>query len=435
MIKGYRRMQDPEDTGRVSLQDPEFTTSERKQLFHIDQKIAALTNLEGVMEFLARELAALFNQRDLLLFIHDEERKAAILQWRTNSAGNAGILQPGYRVELPDGILDNPDESSEPLIVGKVGNAPAGMAEVTWFSELIDEGMRSCIVGRLKAAERRVGMLVLAGTRDYQYGYHEKVLFNALEERLSQAIQTGYMVDQLKAANSSYLEMLGFVSHELKNPLAAMVMDGKLLMQGYVGELTDRQEQRVGKIVGKAQYLLSLIREYLDLSRLESGELHARPRHQIDFVKSIINPSVEMVSSQIEEQRMDFVRDLPAQPVMVSCDPDMLVIVLVNLLGNAVKYGNEDGQLKLTVSLNSDGLQVRVYNEGPGFPESEKPRLFRKFSRIRTDELLKRKGTGVGLYTVWQIIRLHGGTVWAESVEGEWAEFGFKIPQPLRMPH
>jgi len=432
MVKGYRRYQDPDDLGRGSLQDPEFSMAERKQLFHIDQKIAGCTTLDGVMEFLAEELHKLFHQKNIYLFINDEERRAAILQWRTGAPAADGLLRPGYKVDLPDGILDRPMESDEPLIVGNVGNAPLGMGEVPWFAELIDTGMRSCVIAPLMFSERNIGLVVVTGANNYQFGYHEKLLFNALRERVSQSIHIGYMVDQLTAANSSYLEMLGFVSHELKNPLAAMVMDGKLLMQGYVGELTEKQETRISKMVGKAQYLLSLIREYLDLSRLESGELHARPRNQIDLQKNILAPSLEMVSSQIEERGMKFSQELPPQPTMVQCDPDLLVIVMVNLLGNAAKYGLDGGELKLKVKLNNEGLQVTVFNEGPGFPESAKNRLFRKFSRVRTEELLKRKGTGVGLYTVWQIIRLHGGTVWAESKEGSWAEFGFRIPQPLK---
>jgi len=84
------------------------------------------------------------------------------------------------------------------------------------------------------------------------------------------------------------------------------------------------------------------------------------------------------------------------------------------------------------VRRDPDLLAVTVWNEGPGFPESERGKLFRKFSRLQVPELLRRKGSGVGLYTSWRIVNLHGGRISARSEPGAWAEFSFTIPQPLR---
>jgi signal transduction histidine kinase len=116
---------------------------------------------------------------------------------------------------------------------------------------------------------------------------------------------------------------------------------------------------------------------------------------------------------------------------VIECDPGLLNIVMANLLGNAVKYGNEEGQIRLRVTQPEGKLAVSVWNAGPGFPRSERSKLFKKFSRLQTRELMARKGTGVGLYTCWRIIQAHGGRIWADSEPGAWAEFCFEIPQPL----
>jgi signal transduction histidine kinase len=100
-------------------------------------------------------------------------------------------------------------------------------------------------------------------------------------------------------------------------------------------------------------------------------------------------------------------------------------------LGNAVKYGREEGLVRIHVEVRPKGVRVAVWNEGPGFHAEERPRLFRRFSRLRDPELLEQKGTGVGLYTSWRIVRLHGGSMDARSSQGEWAEFSLDIPQPL----
>ena len=89
----------------------------------------------------------------------------------------------------------------------------------------------------------------------------------------------------------------------------------------------------------------------------------------------------------------------------------------------------ENGRVRLRTEPTSRGAAFSVWNEGPGFPASQRPRLFRKFSRLDTPELRKRKGTGVGLYTSWRIVTLHGGRIDAMSEEGAWAEFRVEIPR------
>jgi signal transduction histidine kinase len=124
----------------------------------------------------------------------------------------------------------------------------------------------------------------------------------------------------------------------------------------------------------------------------------------------------------------------PEDPLIVYGDADLLKIVVINLLSNAAKYGFQQGRIELSVELTDGILRFSVFNEGPGWPESEQPRLFKKFTRLQTEELQRRKGTGVGLYTCWRIARLHGGRIFAESKHGEWARFTCEIPQPLAQP-
>ena len=122
--------------------------------------------------------------------------------------------------------------------------------------------------------------------------------------------------------------------------------------------------------------------------------------------------------AQLQERGMALERSCPADLQPVQCDPELLRIVLVNLLGNAVKYGRPGGLVRITVERQPDQVQAAVWNQGPGFGPEERPRLFRKFSRLQAPELLARKGTGLGLYTSWRIVHLHGGRMDARSEPG-----------------
>jgi signal transduction histidine kinase len=136
----------------------------------------------------------------------------------------------------------------------------------------------------------------------------------------------------------------------------------------------------------------------------------------------------------LEPQRIEkniTIKSECTEELLTECDPDLMRIVIINLLSNAYKYGDDNGTVTLKAAKSSQRLEVSVHNTGPGFPADQRSRLFRRFSRLDTPELRKRKGTGIGLYSCWRIITLHHGHIQARSSLGAWAEFSFSIPQPL----
>jgi signal transduction histidine kinase len=267
------------------------------------------------------------------------------------------------------------------------------------------------------------------------YDQHHVELQMALTERLSQAVEKAWRIEQLTTANRNYLEMLGFVSHELKNPVASMVTDARLLADGYLGPLEDQQKAKLERLISKGKYLLDLVREYLDLARVEGGELRAEPHSRVDVSTDVIDEAIDIVRPQLDAHGIELITELPdGDPPLVCCDPTLLRIVLVNLLDNAVKYGNEGGQVRVSAEIgaarrgSSEKLKIAVWNEGPGFSQAEKNKLFRRFSRLDDPALKTRRGTGVGLYNAWRIVQLHQGRITAESKQGEWARFCVEIP-------
>ena len=154
--------------------------------------------------------------------------------------------------------------------------------------------------------------------------------------------------------------------------------------------------------------------------------LRARP---CDFAAVVLEPAVELILPQLQARAMTLERRLATPLPPVPCDPDLMRIVLVNLLGNAAKYGRDGGAVRVALEPGPDHLLVTVWNQGAGFTAEERPRLFRKFSRLQSPEARGQKGTGVGLYTAWRIVHLHGGRMDARSEPGAWAEFSLELPQ------
>ncbi len=157
----------------------------------------------------------------------------------------------------------------------------------------------------------------------------------------------------------------------------------------------------------------------------------ARPQNNVDLIEEVLNRSVELATGHFDRYQVELVVELPDQPQPVMCDPELLVIALVNLLSNAAKYGREGGQVRLILTHQEYSFAICVWNAGEGFSDEQAQQLFQKFARLDTDSTRKRKGNGVGLYTVRKIAHLHGGDVRVLSKRGEFAEFTIIIPQPL----
>ncbi len=407
----------------------QFPHEEQAILDLINQKVSAASNLLNLMDFLFETIQALYPCDRLgLSFLEDDGRRVTA-HW-TRSLYEPTFLKKGYSEDISQSSLHTVLETGSPRIIYDLEEYLEEHPRSFSSSLLVKEGVRSSMTCVLVVEERPVGLLFLSSRQPHSYTPYHVRLWTAIAERLSQAVEKALSIEQLTAANQAYTEMLGFVSHELKNPVASMITDARVLSQGYLGPIDAKHVAKLEKMIKKGEYLLDLVREYLDLARMEGGNLRlgAVP---VDLVADVLEPSIDIVMPQLQEKNQRLERLYTTPTVPVTCDPSLLKIVLVNLVGNASKYGNPDGLIQVRAGLDGQGFFVSVYNEGPGWPPEERIRLFRKFSRLQTPELRSRKGTGVGLYSAWRIVHLHGGRIDADSVHGKSAEFTFEIPQPL----
>jgi signal transduction histidine kinase len=419
-------------TGGQRLSD--LAPSERAVLDFVNQKVAAAESLEAIVDFLFDATQPVFPcDRIAVAFVEDGGER--LVAHHARAAYEPLLLKRGYAEDLADSSLQRVLRERQPRIIRDLEAYLAEHPQSRSTRLLLREGVRSSLTCPLVVEDRVAGVLFRSSRRPRAYGRREVGLHLAVAERLSQAVEKARRIEQLAEANRAYTEMLGFVSHELKSPVASIVMDARMIGDEYLGPVTEKQRAKLGSMMRKAEYLLGLVREYLDLARIEGGDLGMRPRTGVDLLREIVEPSVEIVRPQLEASGMRLELavdggDPPGgAPLLVEADPDLLKIVVVNLIGNGIKYGNPGGRLQVRASLADTDLTFSVWNEGPGFPESQRARLFRRFSRLDTPELKSRKGTGVGLYSCWKIVKLHGGRMDASSEEGQWAEFRFTIPQ------
>ena len=157
------------------------------------------------------------------------------------------------------------------------------------------------------------------------------------------------------------------------------------------------------------------------------GELAAR-KTPVNYYKEIVKPCVEQNQVMFESRKLTLKIDCPRN-LTVYADQDLLRIALTNYLTNAAKYGASHTQACLVVIKDKGIISTSVWNEGAGFLRKDYTLLFTKFSRLKNENTIKQRGSGLGLYLVKSIIELHDGKVWAESAPGKWAKFCFSIPK------
>jgi signal transduction histidine kinase len=408
-----------------------FTEEERRILRLVNHRVAALPTLNDVVDFLFEETNTIFPfDRIGLAFVEDAGGR--VVSHYARASYEPLLLSQGYAEDLTATSLGPVLERRMPRIIDDLEAYLEAKPASRSTRLLVKEGVRSSLTCPLSVEGRVVGFMFRSSRHVRAYSSRHVELSIAIAERISQAVEKSWRIEQLEEANRAYFEMLGFVSHELKNPVASMVTDAKLLAEGYLGDLEPPQKAKVERMIHKGQYLLGLVNEYLDLARLEEPGQGLRVQPATLFVEEVLEPAIDLVRPQIETRQMRLTTELPPEgSLLVSCDPGLMRIVLVNLLGNAVKYGDASGEIRLAVLKRKHGISVSVWNQGPGFPAAEKDKLFRKFSRLDSPALQGHKGTGVGLYNAWRIIQLHGGRIRAASKPGSWAEFSFSIPQPL----
>jgi signal transduction histidine kinase/ActR/RegA family two-component response regulator len=228
-------------------------------------------------------------------------------------------------------------------------------------------------------------------------------------------------LDELKS------EFLAMVSHELRTPLTAIIGYSRLLMRQVHGRLTPKQLEHQEAIFRGAQRLSDLINDLLDVSRLEAGRIELVPRST--DVAVIVEQAGTVVAVAAQARQIRITSELPPDMPAVSADPARLQQILVNLIGNAVKFSAPGGSVRITGGRSRDQAWIAVEDDGVGIPKDELARIWDPFYQVEAPMRRRHGGSGLGLAIVRRLVELHGGVVRAES-EGEnrGSRFSFTLP-------
>jgi len=318
------------------------------------------------------------------------------------------LAEGAYR-DLTAVLAQQPPWSEPPILL---------LSERGADSPVITEALES--LGNVTVVERptRVPTLVSAvhsalRSRNRQYQIRSYI---AERERYAEA---------LRAADERKDVFLATLAHELRNPLAPMRTALEIMRIAPRSEAACDQARAV--LDRQMKQMTRLIDDLLDLSRISHGKLELK-REQVNL-RAIVDSAVEITRAVLEAQGHALQIDLPAEPVYLNADPTRLSQIFSNLLNNAAKYTDRGGSIRLSGRCDGDHVVVRLKDNGVGIAREDLQRVFEMFTQVGRSMEQSRGGLGVGLALSQWLVRLHGGTITAQSEGlGYGSEFTVRLP-------
>jgi len=262
--------------------------------------------------------------------------------------------------------------------------------------------------------------------RNEQLDVQNEELQSQTEELMTQQQELIEKTGEVERANQLKSEFLASMSHELRTPLNVIIGFSELMRDEVPGEINEEQRQCLEDVLGSSQHLLNLINDVLDLSKIESGkaELNLTNLALSEAIEPLTRTMLPVLAAGQLSLDIEIEKELP----LVQADKAKVSEVLLNLLSNATKFTLGGGKLKIEAVRKGNWCQVSVIDNGIGIKEEDQEQIFEPFCQLDNPLTKEKRGTGLGLALVKQIVEKHGGRICVESEYGKGSRFTFTLP-------
>lgn len=409
-------------------------------LYRVGTRINSTFDLEVILASITESMARdLSYEKSGIVFLEKTSLKPQQSAYHGFSSGEYRQLLDQFE----DLLL--PALQQDDVVIQTLAYAPPAWARLLGalsVSTLVFMPMRikSRLIGFIVGARTHVTLRLSDPERQFYVMYAAQAstavenarLYEALEqanltleekvhERTKNLVEANERLRELDQVKSNFISL---VSHELRTPLTA-IKGFIVTLYHYDQDISaDKRKVYLSVLNEETDRLTRLITELLDISRIESGRI------EVQWQELSVPRIVQRVFDTLTIKRgtvglrMHFSPDFPT----LVADADKLEQILVNLVGNALKYAPPDSAVEVHGRSQSDGVVIEVRDQGPGIPFSEQEKIFDKFYRGDNESNRKNPGTGLGLPICRALVNLHGGKIWVESDEGQGCRFIFTLP-------
>jgi signal transduction histidine kinase len=404
------------------------SVGELRALGEVSQAVNSTLDLEMVLSTIVAKAVQLSGTEAGAIYGYDEQSREFRLR-----------ATYGMDQELIDALtrrhigLDDPNIAEvfaqrEPLQVADLKEEAA--SELNKIA--LRAGYRARMVAPLIRGEDIVGMLVVRRRTPGAFVKNTVDIIKTFAAQSALAIQNARLFHeiedksrQVEEASQHKSQFLANMSHELRTPLNAILGYTELMADGAYGEPSDKMLGVLNRLEANGRHLLGLINDVLDLSKIEAGQLVLElSDYTVQDIAQTVRSTLEPLAA---DKRLTFTVEMATELPPGRGDSRRLAQVLINLVGNAIKF-TDAGEVAIKAEANNGSFHVSVRDTGPGISAADQAKLFQEFQQADNAITKKKGGTGLGLAISKRIIEMHGGKIWVESQVGQGSTFAFTLP-------
>jgi signal transduction histidine kinase/putative methionine-R-sulfoxide reductase with GAF domain len=338
-------------------------------------------------------------------------------------------------------VMDHGSLAGRTITQGRPEHIPdvATDADYTFHDFTRITGARSMLGVPLLRDGRPVGLLSLYRTRVAPFTPRQIELMATFADQAVIAIENARLfeevqarthelartVQELEIAGQHKSQFVANMSHELRTPLAAILGYAELMQEGFYEPQGPKSLDALTRIRSNGKHLLGLINTVLDIAKIESGQFNLNlGEYALENVIETVRAATESLA---ETKKLSLTTDVGKRLPIGLGDEQRLTQVLLNLVGNAIKF-TDAGEVRITAGATNGDFAVSVTDTGPGIPPKEQTRIFEQFHQVDSSNTKAKGGTGLGLAIAKQIVEMHGGRIWVETTVGKGAMFRLEVP-------
>jgi signal transduction histidine kinase len=414
-------------------------TSFRQALIGWSQELATRIRFEDLAEVLLSDVPDLLKIDRVWLLALTEDGQDLVPPPGVSSSARDDIVQL-TRASADGGLyevlvdLDDSGPIAKPSHSGARG--PWSVIPAVWK----DQGIQ--VIVPLVCANRLVGAYMLGEKRSGDVYLRQEIdLLRTLGNQAAIAISNASLYEDVRALSedlekkvekrtNELRDSFATVAHELNTPITAIQGYTSFLLEGSAGPLTDRQSGYLRTMRKSSERLQRLVTDLSDVTRIDSGRLTIRPE-ELDL-QSLVDEALGALTGTIEEKGLHTEVAIDPTAENVHGDPQRIVQILSNLIGNACRFTPPGGKVGIRAVLGDSMVRIVVEDTGIGIPREEQQRIFDRFFRGDDPYVREQAGTGLGLSIARSLVEMHGGELWVESEPGKGSAFTFTLPALLQ---
>jgi signal transduction histidine kinase/putative methionine-R-sulfoxide reductase with GAF domain len=401
-----------------------------RALREVGQAVGSTLDLDAVLNAIVDRAAELAGTGGASIWEYDELTEVFHLRATNVLDSQIAEILRASGIRRGEGALGRAAVSRAPVQIVDV--SAEGAYEGPLRDALLRSGGGSVLTIPLLHEDRILGGLTVSRRAIGEFPPDMVSLLTAFAAQSSIALQNARLFRELQAkshelevASRHKSQFLANMSHELRTPLNAILGYSELIVDGIYGEVPERMREVLERVDASGRHLLGLINDVLDLSKIEAGQLVLALAEY--SMKEIVETVIASLDALAIEKGLTLAVELAPDLPTGRGDQRRLLQVLLNLVGNAIKF-TEEGGIGVQVGVTGPAFEVSVRDTGPGIAPADQERIFEEFQQADTSTTRPKGGTGLGLAIARRIVALHGGRLWVESVLGEGATFRFSVP-------